>query len=102
MLDEQAPSIGRVITHLADPDSFPCLVHCHAGKDRTGLVIALALEIAGVARETVLADYAASTAARMYRRQEVSAMLAAVGTTWERVEPLFTAPPQALSRAGAH
>ena len=36
------------------------LVHCAAGKDRTGTVIALALLVAGVQREHVVADYARS------------------------------------------
>src|SRR5690606_27911327 len=34
------------------------LVHCTAGKDRTGVVIALALEAAGADRNAVVADYA--------------------------------------------
>lgn len=36
------------------------LVHCAAGKDRTGTVIAMALLVAGVRREDVVADYARS------------------------------------------
>lgn len=36
------------------------LVHCAAGKDRTGVVIALALSIAGVRRDAIVADYAAT------------------------------------------
>jgi protein-tyrosine phosphatase len=37
------------------------LVHCAAGKDRTGTVVSLALTLAGVEREAVVADYAASS-----------------------------------------
>ena len=37
------------------------LVHCAAGKDRTGTTVALALTLAGVEREAVVADYAASS-----------------------------------------
>ncbi len=33
------------------------LVHCAAGKDRTGVVVALALAAVGVAREAIVADY---------------------------------------------
>lgn len=33
------------------------LVHCAAGKDRTGVVTALALEVAGVPHEAIIADY---------------------------------------------
>lgn len=36
------------------------LVHCAAGKDRTGIVVALALDAAGVDRETIVADYMAT------------------------------------------
>ncbi|MFB4310351.1 tyrosine-protein phosphatase [Actinomadura sp. GTD37] len=34
------------------------LVHCAAGKDRTGVVCALALDVTGVTREAIVADYA--------------------------------------------
>ncbi len=37
------------------------LVHCAAGKDRTGTMVALALLVAGADRDAVIADYAAST-----------------------------------------
>jgi protein-tyrosine phosphatase len=37
------------------------LVHCAAGKDRTGTVVALALTLAGVTLEAVVGDYAASS-----------------------------------------
>lgn len=37
------------------------LVHCAAGKDRTGMVVALALSLAGADRDAVVADYAASS-----------------------------------------
>ena len=36
------------------------IVHCAAGKDRTGVVVALALSAVGVQREAVVADYAAT------------------------------------------
>jgi protein-tyrosine phosphatase len=36
------------------------LVHCAAGKDRTGVVVALALDAAGVQHEVIVADYTAS------------------------------------------
>ena len=39
------------------------VIHCSAGRDRTGLVTALLLSLVGVPRETVVADYAASVVA---------------------------------------
>jgi protein-tyrosine phosphatase len=49
----------RDIAHSGDE---AVLVHCTAGKDRTGIVIALALLAVGVDEETVIADYAESEA----------------------------------------
>jgi len=37
------------------------IVHCAAGKDRTGTIVALALLLVGADREQVIADYAASS-----------------------------------------
>jgi protein-tyrosine phosphatase len=36
------------------------LVHCHGGKDRTGIIVALLLTLVGVPRETIVEDYALS------------------------------------------
>ncbi|MGY1616110.1 tyrosine-protein phosphatase [Geodermatophilus sp. SYSU D00691] len=47
---------------LAAEGSLPAVVHCTAGKDRTGVLVALLLELLGVEREQVVADYAATTA----------------------------------------
>lgn len=48
----------REICVAAADGRLPLLVHCAAGKDRTGLTIALILELIGVRREYVIADYA--------------------------------------------
>ena len=37
------------------------LVHCAAGKDRTGVVVAIALDAAGWDRDVIIADYLASS-----------------------------------------
>jgi protein-tyrosine phosphatase len=57
---DSAWSIAAAVSVVADSGSLPVLVHCTAGKDRTGLVVALALEAAGVDRTAVVADYTQS------------------------------------------
>jgi protein tyrosine/serine phosphatase len=52
-------AFGRALTAIADAEDA-VLVHCHAGKDRTGLVVALLLRLAGVPPAAVAADYAQS------------------------------------------
>ena len=58
-------SIVASIRTIADTGGA-VLVHCAAGKDRTGVVVALALDAAGVSRDAIISDYMAS-AERIYR-----------------------------------
>ncbi len=68
------PTCGHYLGYLEDrPDQVvaalrsiardrgAALVHCAAGKDRTGVVVALALTAAGVRPDAVIADYAATS-----------------------------------------
>ncbi|MET8863756.1 tyrosine-protein phosphatase [Nonomuraea sp. NPDC004580] len=64
ILDHGARSLAAVVSAIAHAPPGATLVHCHSGKDRTGLAIALTLTLAGVAAADVAADYA-ETAARM-------------------------------------
>ncbi|MGO2633248.1 MAG: tyrosine-protein phosphatase [Galactobacter sp.] len=57
LLEDNADDLVRVIGVVAEA-SGPTLVHCAAGKDRTGVVSALSLAAVGVDRESVVADYA--------------------------------------------
>jgi len=58
-LEHRPDSIVGALRTIADPPGGGAvLVHCAAGKDRTGLVVALAMEVAGTSREDVVADYA--------------------------------------------
>jgi protein tyrosine/serine phosphatase len=59
-LEDAPQNVARALRLLADPGSGTTVVHCAAGKDRTGVVVALALSLAGVHRDAVVADYARS------------------------------------------
>lgn len=59
MLAEPASGLAEIVAELAD--ARPGIVlHCVAGRDRTGFVIAMLLAALGVADEDIIADYAAS------------------------------------------
>ena len=58
MLDRYAPQVAAIMTAIAEAPEGGVLIHCMAGKDRTGQVSALLLDLAGVDRETIGADYA--------------------------------------------
>ena len=57
---DRPDSVVAGLRHIAEADGA-ALVHCAAGKDRTGTLVALALTLAGADREAVVADYAASS-----------------------------------------
>ena len=70
---EESPLVRAYVSYLRRrPDSVVAslrtiarcdgavLVHCAAGKDRTGVVVALALDAAGVDRDVIVSDYAAT------------------------------------------
>jgi protein-tyrosine phosphatase len=58
MLDRFREPVAAVMAAIANAPEGGVLVHCAAGKDRTGLIAALLLGLVGVAPETIAADYA--------------------------------------------
>jgi protein-tyrosine phosphatase len=62
MLEQGADAIRTALTLLADPESYPALFHCAAGKDRTGVLAALVLALVGVSDDDVADDYGMSAA----------------------------------------
>jgi protein-tyrosine phosphatase len=55
-------NIARAIAALADAAPGGVVIHCHAGKERTGIVAALLASLAGVTDQTVAEDWIASDA----------------------------------------
>jgi protein-tyrosine phosphatase len=60
-LADHPANVVAAVRRLAAADAGPALVHCAAGKDRTGTVVALVLDAVGVERDAVVADYALSS-----------------------------------------
>jgi len=65
-----AEAVGALADALGEHDGA-VLVHCTAGKDRTGLVVALALLAVGTPAEDVVDDYAASGESVTVNRVEI-------------------------------
>jgi len=58
MLDDNRRQITGVFVQLSDAPPGAVAVHCSAGRDRTGVLVALALSVAGVPAGSIAADYA--------------------------------------------
>lgn len=63
-LEHHVRRVGTILTVIADAAPGGVLVHCAAGKDRTGLIASLVLAIAGVDRKVIASDYAALSVGR--------------------------------------
>jgi protein-tyrosine phosphatase len=57
MLDRHPDLFAAAVLAIAEAPEGAVVVHCHGGKDRTGMVVALALSVAGVPEEEIVADY---------------------------------------------
>lgn len=93
-----APALGVLFERLLHAEGAPVLIHCTAGKDRTGFVCALLLIALGVDADAVFADYLRSNEHmpnpidvlaryRKYKSIEPHADAAATVETLYRSEP---------------
>ena len=57
-LDHRADNVIGALRAISRAGDGAAVVHCAAGKDRTGVVCALALAVAGVPHEEIVDDYA--------------------------------------------
>ena len=57
-IDFNQTGMAAAIGAIADAPDGGVMVHCHAGKDRTGAVVALTLSTLGVSDEDIADDYA--------------------------------------------
>jgi protein-tyrosine phosphatase len=57
IVEQFGGSLALTFELLSDADSLPAVFHCTAGRDRTGIVAALLLDLLGVPDDVIAADY---------------------------------------------
>jgi protein tyrosine/serine phosphatase len=78
--EEFAASIAATFRIMGGEGALPAVFHCTSGKDRTGIVAALMLDVLGVSDEVIASDYSLTEAAQLR------------STPWiEKHEPEFAA-----------
>lgn len=100
MLDRHAGNFARALAAIADADG-PVVFHCAGGKDRTGLVAALLLRLAGAPVEEIARDYELTA---QFRARGADAWVEAAPDERERARRLFmqNTPAEAMRRALEH
>ena len=99
MIERRATLFARLLRLIADPANRPILLHCTAGKDRTGLTIALLLSLLGVPEATILADFSLSNLFYDEVRNTIQGdanRLAIFGLKAGNLHPLLVAHPDTL------
>lgn len=106
MVDERAEAFAGIIGRFADPSNLPAMFHCTAGKDRAGLTAAMLLDLLGVPRQTIIADYSLSNLASeaIYTdfMENSAHHITRLGVPPEQLKPLFIANPKWLENALNH
>ncbi len=90
-------AVADAIRPLCTAGAFPALVHCSAGKDRTGIVVAMVLAVLGVPDEFIAADYALSASyLDPQRTAAIGQLRANTGLGDNLTEELILSPPQLI------
>jgi len=55
--------LARGFSMFAEGETFPVLVHCTAGKDRTGVLLGMVMDVLGASEEDIAHEYGLSDAA---------------------------------------
>jgi len=85
---EDTAQWAALFARLSEPDNLPTVIHCTAGKDRTGFAAALILLTLGVPEQTVFEDYLMTNT---YRRDYDNFVL-----RWVPLYSLFRTQPEDL------
>lgn len=78
-----APILTDAFHGIASGWGVPLLLHCHVGKDRTGVAVALVLSALDIERDAIIADYQ-ETANRIDMAAETRHLARALGTVLGR------------------
>jgi protein tyrosine/serine phosphatase len=95
-LDNHRNGIAAIVAGIADAPDGGVLIHCHAGKDRTGLVVALTLSAIGVSDADIADDYALSQLVLDQLVKEWFAYMGAAASEQERLRRLADPSREAM------
>ena len=97
------PQLKALFRRISNPENLPVLIHCSAGKDRTGVVSSLIQLVLGVSVETAMDDYLKTNGNLSAYTEDIFRRLSKLGyfgVPWKRLYiPLFDARADFLNAA---
>ena len=97
------PQLRALFQRISNPENLPVLIHCSAGKDRTGVVASLIQLVLGVPIETAMDDYLKTNGNLDAYTKDVFRRLSKLdyfGVPWRKLyTPLFAARSDFLNAA---
>ena len=90
ILDHYPDSVAEIMRAIVHARPGGIVIHCHGGKDRTGIVSALLLHLVGVPAELIAADYAESQVRLWPIDEKIRAEAQARGDTDFWLQPTVT------------
>jgi protein-tyrosine phosphatase len=96
------PQLKALFQRISHPENLPVLIHCSAGKDRTGVVSSLIQLVLGVSVDSVMDDYLKTNGLLDTYTEEIFrrlSKLAYFGVPWKMYAPLFDARSEYLNAA---
>ena len=94
-LTERGAEFATILRIIAQAEGA-VLFHCTAGKDRTGMIAALLLLLAGATRDTVIADYALTGDYAPAMFTALHAEVLAAGGAFDLSSPLLLCNPATM------
>ena len=96
VLDARGSQLAEVVRALLADHGLPAVIGCAAGKDRTGVTIALLLDLVGVPRDIIVEDYAVSA------QHFASAVAHIELDDWRSRSLVVDSPPEFIESALRH
>jgi len=94
---DMIPHRLTALLDLATKSDGPVLVHCAAGKDRTGVAVAALLLVAGAEPADVVADYTTSATHMTALLERLAAVGGSLAAGIDADSPLLAAPAEAIN-----
>ena len=105
IVDGNPTVFARFFQLIADEKNLPLVIHCTAGKDRTGVAIAMLLSMLGVPDDVIAADYSLSNIyfdTYVELGADAIKSLGRIGLNVQTMLPLFTANPDVILKTLEH